>query len=477
MPRAPRASLRLSAASAKFRAKARWRRSVPLPASPPASGGLFHVRNTMLLTQLQEKRGELLTQARAALDEINKNTDAARATELEQRHDTIMVEFDKIEVDIKRTERLVAAEAAEEERRSRQRPNGQDKETRAQDTGKGEKKDREEAQEEYRDAFYALLAEGGDPSGLSPEQRDLLRRGHHELTPEEKRTQVAGNAAAGGYTVPITLANQIISVMKDWGPMFDGDIVTDITTSGGGEFDIPTNDDTGNTASALAEGADLTNDNSGDVVFGQKRLDAYVDATPWILLSFELLQDSLFNLEPFLADKIGERLGRRANLRLTTGTGTGQANGVATASSLGKTTASASAFTADEVMELQHSVRAPYRRSPKCRWMFADSTLLSLRRLKDGQGNFLWQMGDVRIGAPGLLLDKPYSINDDVAAVGTGAKSILFGDFSRYWVRKVGSPMIGTVRERFWPKVGMAGLIRYDGELIDPNAVKHLIHA
>ena len=113
-------------------------------------------------------------------------------------------------------------------------------------------------------------------------------------------------------------------------------------------------------------------------------------------------------------------------------------------------------------------------RSPKCRWMFADTTLLALRKLKDGDGNYLWQMGDVRIGAPSMLLDKPYSINDDVPAIATGNKAVIFGDFSRYWVRKVGRPLVGTVRERFWPKIGMAGLIRLDGELMDSAAVKHL---
>ena len=106
--------------------------------------------------------------------------------------------------------------------------------------------------------------------------------------------------------------------------------------------------------------------------------------------------------------------------------------------------------------------------------MFADTTLQALRKLKDGQGNYLWAMGDIRIGAPAMLLDKPYSINDDVAPIATGNRAVIFGDLGRYWVRKVGSPLIGTVRERFWPKIGLAGLIRYDGELLDSAAVKHL---
>lgn len=417
------------------------------------------------LTELQEKRGQLVTQARDALNEITNNTDESRATELEQRHDTIMGELDSLDRSIDREQRVAKLEKEEEERRAQNRPLNPDGETRGEQPG-----EQDERQTEYRSAFNSYLRSGCDIGAVSREERSVLRHGYDK----EIRTQVAGTTTAGGYTVPKELAGEIVKTMKDWGPMYDSDIVRDFTTGGGNEIDIPTNDDTGNSASALAEGTDLTDDNSGDLVFGQGRLDAYVDATPWVKISFELMQDSAFDIEGFLAEALGERLGRRANNKLTVGTGVGQANGIVTASSLGKTTASATAITADEMMEFQHSVNAAYRRSPKARWMFADTTLLALRKLKDGQGNYLWQMGDVRIGAPAMLLDKPYSINDDVPAIATGARAVIFGDLGRYWVRKVGSPLIGTVRERFWPKVGLAGLVRYDGELVDSAAVKHL---
>lgn len=422
------------------------------------------------LTELHDQRGQLVTEARSALDEITSNTDDNRATELEQRHDAIIAKLDKLDKTIEREKRQAEMEKQEEERRSRQRPHGEDLETRGSDGEAAGTTAQEKVQAEYRAAFDAFCRAGCDPTALEPEQRDLLRRGFDK----EIRTQIAGTNAAGGYTVPRELATEIVKVMKDWGPMYDEEICRVITTSSGNEFDVPTNDDTAGSASALAEGADITDDNSGDLVFGQARLDAYVDATPWVKLSFELMQDSIFDLEGFLAEALGERLGRRANARLTTGSGTSQPNGIVTASTLGKTAASATAIAGDELIDLQHSVNAAYRRSPKCRWMFADTTLATIRKLKDGQGNYLWQMGDIRVGAPDLLLQKPYSVNDDVPAIATGARAILFGDFSRYWVRKVGSPLIGTVRERFWPKVGLAGLIRYDGELVDQAAIKHL---
>lgn len=422
----------------------------------------------MILTQYYEERGQLVTEARELLAQAEKETDTAKAAELEQRHDDVFAKLEALDKKIAREERTAQAEREEEERRSRQRPTGRDGKASGQD-GDDEDRDQDQRQAEYRDAFYAALRAGGDLSGLEREQRDILRQGF-----VEQRVQVAGTDAAGGYTVPTELANRIVETMKDWGPMYDPGVTDEITTSGGNPFDIPTNDDTANSAAALAEGADLTDDNSGDLVFGEKNLSAYVYATPWLKISFELLQDSAFNLERFVGAKLGQRLGRLANKQLTVGDGAGDPNGIVVASSLGKTAAAAAAIVGDELIDLQHSVNSAYRRSPKCGWMFADTTLASIRKLKDGQGNYLWQMGDVRVGAPDLILGKRYHVNDDVPAIATGNKAVIFGDLGAYLVRKVGRPLIGTVRERFWPKVGMAGLIRFDGELTDTAAVKHL---
>jgi len=420
------------------------------------------------LTEYHDQRGQLVTEARSALNEIETNTDEARTAELETRHDRIMADLDKLDAKIKREERMKALEAQQEERSERLRPRGADIDGDGPE-GEGGNRTTEQRQAEYRSAFCDWMRAGCDASELKPEQRSLLRAGF-----VEQRTQLAGTAVSGGYTVPRELASEIVSTMKDWGPMYDKDVVRSITTGSGNEFDIPTNDDTNGSAKDMAENDDIADDNADDLTFGQKRLDAFMDVTSWIKLSYVLMQDSAFDLEAFIAEAIGERLGRKANRRLTIGTGVNQPNGIVTASTLGTTAAAAAAITADELMNHQHSVNAAYRRSPKCAWMFADTTLLALRKLKNGQGNFLWQMGDIRIGQPAALLDKPYHINDDVPVMATGAKPIIFGDLGRYWVRKVGAPLVGTVREKFWPKIGLAGLIRYDGELMDDAAVKHL---
>jgi HK97 family phage major capsid protein len=419
----------------------------------------------MSLTDLQEKRGRLMTQAREALNEITANTDEARSAELDARHDAIMADFDKIEKQIEREERQAAIEARFAERQKEKRPVA-DSEARGQDVG--EKK-------EYREVFYKFLASGADLGELEAEERAVLKAGVQSA--KEFRMQTTGTNTAGGYTVPVELADFIVKSMKDWGPMYNEDIATVISTSSGNIINIPTVDDTAVTAVAHTEGTALTDDGGKDATFGQKQLGAYVYDTEFVKFSMELAQDSIFNMESLLGALLGERLGRIANNQLTVGDGTGDPNGVVTASSLGKTAAAAAALASDELIDLLHSVNAAYRRSPKARWMFADTTLAAIRKLKDGQNNYLWQMGNVQTGEPGTLLGYRYEINDDVPAIAASAKPVIFGDFSKYFVRKVGSPVIGVLRERFWPDLGIAGLIRFDGELGDTAAVKHLVMA
>lgn len=423
----------------------------------------------MALKDLEDKRSKLLHDAREALDAITGNTDEARAGELDTRHDTIMAEFDRTENLIEREQNLADIEARAlaraEDARKKQRPTGSDSEARGADEG---------TPLEYRSVFYKYLASGANLDELSGEERTVLRAGVQATG--EKRAQTT-SATAGGYTVPTELANQIIKSMAAWGPMYDEDICTTITTSSGNPITIPTVNDTAVPVVKHTEGTELTNDGGSDATFGQKQLDAYVFDTEWIKFSFELAQDSIFNMEALLGELLGERLGRRANVELTTGDGTGDPNGVVTASSLGKTAAAVAAVTYDEVIDLFHSVDPAYRMSPKARFMFNDLTLAALRKLKDGDGRYIWSMGDIRNGEEGTILGKRYSINQAMASLATGNKTMLFGDFGKYFVRKVGAPVIGVKRESYWPDLGIAGYIRLDGELGDTAAVKHLIQA
>lgn len=425
---------------------------------------------TARLRELQDKREQLVTQARSALDEIGKNSDESRTAELEQRHDTIMGEFDQVDAAIAREERQADLESRFNQRQEQRRPLNNGGEARGADEGGNGMS--------YRQAFAEYLSCEGQVALMSAEGRSVLRTGLQQVEnpSPESRAQTTASGAAGAYTVPVELQAQIIKSMKAFGPMADGELIFELVTSSGYQLPFPTVDDTSKTGAATTQGTTLTDDGSGDAVFGQLALDAFSYATPWIRVSKELADDSLFAMEALLGGLIGERLGRLQNAYLTTGTGTSQPNGILTASSLGITAASTTAFTSDEVISLEHKVDPAYRGAPTCGYMFHDDVLASIRKLKDGQGNYLWQAGNVQQGVPATFNGRRYFINQAMPnTFTTGTKLMIFGDLKKYFVRKVGQPLIGAIQDKdFWPGFGVAGWVRFDGELMDSAAVKHL---
>ena len=419
------------------------------------------------LIELRDQQAELLAQARARLDEITDDTDESRAAEIEAEHDRMMDEYDRLGERCARLERVEAAEE-QENRADRRRPRGDDVD------GDGGGAD-DVVPPDYRAVFERAIRHG--VAALSDEERTVLQRHRPEVTPE-MRAQAVGTDSAGGYIVPEGFSGEIDRAMAAWGPMWDANIVRELNTTSGNPLPWPTLDDTANTGELKAENAAVTDDGS-DATFGVKTFGAYVYSTKMLKVPMELLADSAFDFEGLINDLFAERLGRLANSVLTTGDGSSKPQGIVAGAAVGKTAAGAAAVTADEIIDTLHSVDPAYRSSPKCRWQFNDSTLSYIRKLKDGQGNYLWQMGDVRTGEPDTLLAHPYSINQAMADIGTGNKPILFGDHSRYVVRKVKGFTVLTLRERYaeYFQIGMVGFKRFDGALLNSAAVKVLQNA
>lgn len=418
------------------------------------------------LKELREKQARIATNARAKFDEIKDDTPAERAQEIEREFDAMMAEYDQIDARIQRMEKLMEAE----ERSSRgdpRRPRGDDGESR---------NDGDDTPPDYKGVFAKAIRFG--VASLTAEERSVLMTGREDV-PSEVRAQSTGTDAAGGYTVPEGFSGEIDRAMAAWGPMWDANIVRELNTSSGNPLPWPTVDDTSQTGELKAENAAVTDDGTGDVVFGQKVLNAYVYSTKMVRIPMELLQDSAFDMEALLNDLFGERLGRLSNTVLTTGDGANKPQGIVPAAGAGKTAASATAITSDELIDLVHSVDPAYRSSPKCRWQFNDTTLASIRKLKDGQGNYLWQMGDVRTGEPARLLAHPYSVNQAMANMAASARPIIFGDHSRFVVRKVRGFSVLTLRERYAEnfQIGMVGFKRFDSELLNSAAVKAMVMA
>jgi HK97 family phage major capsid protein len=406
---------------------------------------------------LREQMATLAMQARDKIAEIS-DVPEDRAAEIEREFDAMMTEHDKIGSRVEREERSAKALAALEAPDLSKRPAVEGRTAPATDTG---------VEMTYRHAFSELIAAGGE-AYVSPEVRSVL---------QEQRVQTAGTTTAGGFTVPTELAAFVEQAMIATGPMYDSSLFTVINSTDGRTFNIPTVDDTAATAGAHTEGGTVTDDGGKDVVFAQKVLGAYAFDSEWVRWSAELNSDSIINMESLLGELLGSRLGRIANSKLTTGSGSSDVEGIVTNSALGKTAAGAAAITADEIIELIHSVDPAYRGSPNSAIMMNDSTLAAVRKLKDGDGNYLWQMGNYQAGVPQAILGYPVVVNQAMDSLATAKKVMLFGDMSKFYVRKVGGPSLYVARERFAPDFGLLGFVRFDGVLVNTAAIKHLITA
>lgn len=421
------------------------------------------------LKELREQAATTLAEARSMLDSIKDDATKEERTEAEQAVDKALDEVADIDARAERQSKLEDMEKRAEDAR--------EKEERQKRESKRPGVDRVDVETDgvsYREAFHAYLRAQGQRGEMTAEERAVLDKGYSKV---EVRAQTTANTA-GGYSIPEEMMEELVRTMKAWGPMYDGDVTREIVTSGGNPMPFPTVDDTNVTAASHTEGATLTDDGGKDATFGTKQLDAYAFDTEWVRVSKELADDSFLAMESLLGSLLGERLARLANLQLTTGTGSSAPNGLVTASTLGVTAAGAAAITFDEIIDLEHSVDPAYRAGQRVGFMMNDATLKAVRKLKDGDGNYLWQAGNVQAGIPNTLNGRPYWINQDMPSLATGQKAMLFGDFSKYYVRKVGQPLVGAIQDKdFWPGFGVAGYIRFDGELADTAAVKHLITA
>lgn len=283
-----------------------------------------------------------------------------------------------------------------------------------------------------------------------------------------------GTAANGGYTIPVGFVPSLEAAMLYFGPMLQ---VADVMrTATGNDLHWPTSNDTGNTGALLAE--ETTVGSSVIATMSEVIFKAYKFSSKLVLASAELMEDSAFDMASVIGAQLGERLGRVQNTYCTTGTGSSQPKGIVVASTLGVTAASATAITFDEIIDLEHAVGLAYR--PRTAYMAKDSTVQALRKLKDSQGRYLWQQ-NANSGQPELLNNRPLFINNDMAAMTTGNKTVIAGDFSKYKIRQVAQIRNRRLSERYadTDQEGFVSFLRMDANLLDAGThpVVHLIQA
>jgi HK97 family phage major capsid protein len=212
-----------------------------------------------------------------------------------------------------------------------------------------------------------------------------------------------------------------------------------------------------------------------DSTFGEVTLSAYKIAT-MIRVSQELMADSAFPLDTFLASEFGRRIGVLEEEAFISGNGTGKPTGFLQSAQAGKTAATATSLTFDDVIGLYYSLKAPYRN--KAVFITNEATVELLQKLKDSNEQYIWKPS-ISDGVPNMIFNRPVYTSSYMPAVAAGAKAIAFGDFSYYWIGDRQGRTFQRLDELFSAndQIGFKATQRVDGKLVLPEAVKLLTMA
>ena len=275
----------------------------------------------------------------------------------------------------------------------------------------------------------------------------------------------------GGFLVAPTLWPRIQVAMKAYNAMEQ--VAEIFTTAGGEEITMPTVDDTGTTAAILPNETDASYSNFS--VAG-KVLRAYEYSSNGINVKNTLLQDTGFDLEGLISRLLGERVGRKAGSDMTIGTGNNQPYGIVPLAPTGKTTASATAITFDELKDLQGALDPAYSGNPTVGWMMHNNIRTAIAKLKDSQNRYLWEPS-TQVGNPDMLLGRPVYLNQFMdSAVTTGKKTVIYGDLNYYKIRRVASVTFRRLNElrALRNESVFVMFVRMDGNLLNASSTSSL---
>ena len=277
-----------------------------------------------------------------------------------------------------------------------------------------------------------------------------------------------GTDSEGGYLVPDEYERTLVEALEEENVFRQ---LAKVIRTSSGDRKIPVVATKGTASWIDEEGAYTESDDS----FGQVSIGAYKVGT-MIKVSEELLNDSVFDLESYIAKEFARRIGAKEEEAFFTGDGSGKPLGILAATGgaeTGVTAASSPAVTADELMDLFYSLKSPYRK--KAVWVLNDSTIKAVRKLKDSTGQYLWQPSLVA-GTPDTLLGRPVKTSAYMPVIAAGAKTIAFGDFSYYWIADRQGRSFKRLNELYAAngQVGFLGSQRVDGKLVLSEAVKVL---
>jgi HK97 family phage major capsid protein len=325
------------------------------------------------------------------------------------------------------------------------------------------------------DKLGTTLATAEDILNAKKDVYDAWLRGGAKAARERMETYAAtldglevATPADGGYTVPDQVASTLLEELAQIGGMRQA--ATVLATATGQEISFPTADETSQKGEMLGERTQAAH---SDPTFGTKALKVYKFSSKTVGVSIELLQDTTIDLEGFIRRALVDRLSRITEDYYHDGTGSDQPQGLLTAATQGKVGASGQTATViyEDLLDLIHAVDPAYRRGGSCGFMFNDTTLGGIRKLEDDYGRPLWQPNVVE-SEPSRILGYPYWVNQEMADMAANAKSIVFGDLSKFIIRDAMDIQLRRFDDSRYAEYGMVGflaMMRSGSALIAPS--------
>lgn len=395
------------------------------------------------ILELREKRAKAWDAAKQFLD-AKRGADGMLSEEDTATYDKMEQDVMNLGKEIERLERQAAIDAELSKATSTPltgKPGAK--------MGKDETEKTGRASDEYKGSFWnAMRVKAPMPSVLNALQE--------------------GTDSEGGYLVPDEFERTLVEALEEENVFRT---LAHVIRTSSGDRKIPVVASKGSASWVDEEGAYQESDDA----FSQVSIGAYKLGT-MIKVSEELLADSVFDLEAYISKEFARRIGAREEESFFNGDGKGKPLGILAATGgaeVGVTAASATAITADEVIDLFYSLKAPYRKNAV--WVLNDATVKQIRKLKDTTGQYLWQPSLVA-GTPDTILGRPVKTSAFMPTAAAGAKTIAFGDFKYYWIADRQGRTFKKLSELYAAngQVGFMGTQRVDGKLILPEAIKVL---
>ncbi len=394
------------------------------------------------ILELREKRAKLWENTKAFLD-TKRNESGLLSAEDTEQYERMEADVVNLGKEIDRLERQAVLDLELSKATSnaiRTLPNASLEESKTKISPK--------ATNEYKDAFWKLM-------------RNKNSFGVHNAL------QV-GTDSEGGVLAPDEFERTLIESLEEENIFRQ---IANIMNTSSGDKKIPIVASKGTASWVEEEGNAPESDDS----FGLISIGAYKLVT-MLKVSEELLNDSVFNLEKYIAKEFARRIGAKEEEAFVIGDGVGKPTGILNATGgaqLGVTAAGSTAITADEVIDLYYSLKSPYRKNAV--FIMNDATVKAIRKLKNGSGDYLWQPS-ITANTPDTILNKPIKTSAYVPILSAGAKPIAFGDFSYYWIADRQGRSFQRLNELFAAtgQVGFKAMQRVDGKLILPEAIKVL---